>query len=210
MSPRPYKSQQRQAGAEQTRARIIEAARELLLAPEGLAVFSMEAVARQANVARMTVYYQFGTRAGLLEALTDALASQGGMNAMPAAFQQPDVLEALDTYIATFSRFWSADRLVTRRLRAMAALDPDFAQVIEDRNQRRRYGVRVIVSRAAEQKGYPSQEAADEVIDLLYTLIDFETFDTLAGPARSLEEVAPLIQRLARTILEQFGRSPVK
>jgi hypothetical protein len=38
-------------------------------------------------------------------------------------------------------------------------------------------------------------------IDLLYTLTSFETFDTLAGPARSLEEVAPLIQRLLHTIL---------
>lgn len=61
----------------------------------------------------------------------------------------------------------------------------------------------MIVSRAVEQRGQTAPEVADEVIDLLYTLISFETFDTLAGPERSLEEVTPLIQRLARAILEQ-------
>jgi len=32
-------------------------------------------------------------------------------------------------------------------------------------------------------------------------LLSFESFDTLAGPTRSLEEVAPIIQRLARAAL---------
>ena len=201
MSPRPYKSQQRQVNTEQTRERILEAARELLLAPEGIAGFSMEAVARQANVARMTVYYQFSTKAGLLEALTDALAARGGMSAMPTAFMMQDALEAMDAYIATFSRFWNADRIVTRRLRAMAVMDADFALVIEARNERRRHGVRVLVGRAAEQYKW-STLAVDEVIDLLYTLTSFETYDTLAGPDRNLEEVASTIQRLVRKILQ--------
>jgi AcrR family transcriptional regulator len=41
---------------------------------EGSAKFSVEAVARQAGVARMTVYYQFGSRRGLLEGICDSLA----------------------------------------------------------------------------------------------------------------------------------------
>src|SRR5262249_35010278 len=71
MSPRPYRLGQRQAAAEQTRARILAAARELLVASAGFSGFSVEAVARQAGVARMTVYYQFGSKPGLLEALYD-------------------------------------------------------------------------------------------------------------------------------------------
>ena len=77
MSPRPYRLGQRQAATDETRARILAAARELLAASDGLTGFSIEAVARQADVARMTVYYQFGSKPGLLEALFDDLAARG-------------------------------------------------------------------------------------------------------------------------------------
>ena len=201
MSPRPYKLGQRQASTDQTRARILSAARELLMASQGFSGFSIEAVARQADVARMTVYHQFGSKIGLLEALSDALAAQGGMEQLASAFRKPDPLDALDTYISVFGRFWDADRLVTRRLRALAALDPDFEHVIQARNERRRQGLRVLVGRIAQQSGRLPPERVDEVVDILYTLLSFESFDTLAGPTRSLEEVAPIIQRLAHAAL---------
>ncbi len=44
----------------------------------GLFGFTVDAVAREAGVARMTVYYQFGSKAGLLEAIFDSLAVRGG------------------------------------------------------------------------------------------------------------------------------------
>ncbi len=201
MSPRPYRLGQRQATTEQTRARIIAAARELLVASNGFSGFSIDAVARQADVARMTVYYQFGSKIGLLEALSDSLAAHGGMEQLAAAFSRPDPLDALTEYIAVFSRFWNSDRLVTRRLRALAALDPDFEQVVRARDEWRRGGLRVIVRRLVEKYGRPAPEAFDEAVDVLYTLIGFECFDTLAGPTRNLEEIAPVVQRLVRSAL---------
>jgi AcrR family transcriptional regulator len=201
MSPRPYRLGQRQATTEQTRARIIAAARELLVASNGFSGFSIDAVARQADVARMTVYYQFGSKIGLLEALSDSLAAHGGMEQLAAAFSRPDPLDALTEYIAVFSRFWNSDRLVTRRLRALAALDPDFEQVVRARDEWRRGGLRVIVRRLVEKYGRPAPAAFDETVDVLYTLIGFECFDTLAGSTRNLEEIAPVVQQLARSAL---------
>jgi AcrR family transcriptional regulator len=201
MSPRPYRLGQRQATTDQTRARIIAAARELLVASNGFSGFSIDAVARQADVARMTVYYQFGSKIGLLEALSDSLAAHGGMEQLAAAFSRPDPLDALTEYIAVFSRFWNSDRLVTRRLRALAALDPDFEQVVRARDEWRRGGIRVIVRRLVEKYGRPAPAAFDEAVDILYTLIGFECFDTLAGPTRNLEEIAPVVQQLARAAL---------
>src|SRR2546421_5234051 len=191
MSPRPYRLGQRQATTEQTRARIITAARELLIASDGFSGFSIDAVARQADVARMTVYHQFGSKIGLLEALSDSLAAHGGMEHLADAFRRPEPLAALDEYITVFSRFWNADRLVMRRLRAMAALDPDFEHVIRARDEWRRQGLRVIVPRLVEQHGRPAPDALDEAINVLFTLTGFECFDTLAGPTRSIQEVAP-------------------
>jgi AcrR family transcriptional regulator len=44
------------------------------MSPDGYARFSIEAMALQADVARMMVYHQFGSKIGLLEALCDTLA----------------------------------------------------------------------------------------------------------------------------------------
>ena len=199
MSPRPYQLGQRKAASDQTRARILTAARTLLMAPDGYSRFSIETVARQADVARMTVYHQFGSKAGLLEGLCDSLAASGGMEQLAGAFQQPEPLAALNRYIEIFGHFWEVDRLVMRRLRALATLDPDFEQVIRTRDEWRRRGVRTLLQRMVEQRLLSFDEASktfEEIVDVLFTLTSFETFDALAGPTKSLEEVAPVVQRL--------------
>ena len=202
MSPRPYQLGQRQAATEQTRTRIIQAARELFMAPDGFSNFSIETVARQADVARMTVYHQFGSKLGLLEALCDSLAASGGMEQLANAFRQAEPLAALNQYILIFGGFWDEDRLVMRRLRALAALDPDFEQVIRTRDGWRRKGVGVITQRIVEKQMPVSSKTRDEIVDVLFTLTSFETFDMLAGPAHSLQEVVPVVQKLARAAIE--------
>jgi len=193
MSPRPYRLGQRQVAADETRARILAAARDQL---EEATSFSIDAVARRADVARMTVYYQFGSKRGLLEALFDVLAARGGMQQLPSAFQQADPMAALNRMIDVFARFWSSDRVVLRRLRAMAALDPELDQVLRERNEGRRNGLRVIVSRLSRRGAQVA-----ETVDLLFALTSFENFDVLAGPDRTPEEVAPLVRRAAAAIV---------
>ncbi|HEY3620504.1 MAG TPA: helix-turn-helix domain-containing protein, partial [Candidatus Sulfotelmatobacter sp.] len=78
MSPRTYQMGQRQAAANKTRKRILAAARKLLLA-KNFSEFTMEAVARAADVSRLTVYYQFDSKVGLLEALYNYIARRGEM-----------------------------------------------------------------------------------------------------------------------------------
>jgi AcrR family transcriptional regulator len=193
MSPRPYRLGQRQVATDETRARILAAARDQLKEETS---FSIDAVARRADVARMTVYYQFGSKRGLLEALFDQLAARGGMQDLPRAFQQPDPMAALNRLIEIFARFWSSDRIVMRRLRALAAFDPELDLVHRERNEGRRKGLRVILSRLAA----PGAHLA-ETVDVLFALTSFENFDVLAGPDRTPEEVAPLIKRAAAAIV---------
>jgi AcrR family transcriptional regulator len=201
MSPRPYNLGRRQESAEQTRARIVEAARELLMASDGFSGFTMEAVARQAGVARMTVYYQFESKVGLLEAVSDDLARRGHMERLAEAFTQPTALAALESFVETFARFWGADRVVTGRLRALAALDADFAQVVRGRDGWRRNAGRALIGRFVAEQGRPPPELIEEATALLFTITSFESFDTLAGPDRTPEAVAPLIFGLARAAL---------
>jgi len=198
MSPRPYRLGQRQAATEQTRARILAAAHQLLASAGGIAGFTVEAVARHADVARMTVYYQFGSKAGLLEALFDQLATTGGLQqGAVAALQQPDPLDALAGYVAAFGRFWAAERLVLRRLRSLAALDPELEQGVRARDARRRAGLELLAGRLADRYGQPPPDTLQEAVVVLHMLTSFETFDALAGPDRSPQDVAPQVHRLA-------------
>lgn len=201
MSPRPYQLGQRQAGSSQTRSRVLQAARELLMESTSFSGFSIEAVARRADVARMTVYHQFGSKIGLLEALCDSLAVTGEMEQLALAFRQPDPREGLDEYIRIFGHFWEADRPVTRRLRGLAALDPDFEQVIRARDERRRKGLQVLVQRIVGGHDHADPEALNELVTVLSALLSFESFEALAGPARRLEDVVPLVCRLAHAVL---------
>jgi AcrR family transcriptional regulator len=193
MSPRPYRLGQRQVAADETRARVLAAARDQLAKETS---FSIDAVARRADVARMTVYYQFGSKRGLLEALFDLLAARGGLHQLPDAFRQSDPKVALDRLIEIFARFWSSDRVVMRRLRAMAALDPELDQVLRERAEGLRNGLRVIVSRLPKGKA-----PVAETVDLLFALTSFENFDLLAGPDRTPDEVGPLVKRAAAAIV---------
>jgi AcrR family transcriptional regulator len=203
--PRPYRLGQRQADSDQTRQRILTAARDLLIAPEGISSFSMEAVARRADVARMTVYYQFNNKVGLLEALSDMLARQGGMEDMPTAFTQPDARAALATYISIICRFWENQRLMARRMLALIELDAELAQMLQDRNEWRRQGLHVLIARIQAQYGRPSATAAPDIIDSLFVLLSFPCCDMLAGPARAITDITPLMQRIAWALLALPG-----
>lgn len=94
-------------------------------------------------------------------------------------------VSALDEYIAVFGRFWQSDRLVLRR----------------------RTGLGVLARRILTQVGQPEGQMLDEIVNALSALTSFEFFDTLAGPARSLEEVAPLVSQIARAALESMRQA---
>jgi AcrR family transcriptional regulator len=201
MSARPYRLGLRQAAAEQTRQRILTAARSLLAAPRGLSAFTIDAVAKQAGVARMTVYHQFGSKSGLLEALCDTLAVRGGIQQMGNVYREADPLAAMDQFFAVFAGFWDSDRLVIRRLNSLGALDPVLERVLRGRAERRRQHTSALVGRLTEALGRPTLESFHEAVAILHTLSSFETFDCLAGGKRSPLAVVAVVQRLARAAL---------
>ena len=163
---------------------------------------SIDAVAAQAGVARMTVYYQFASKAGLLEALFDQLGGRHFQTELPRVMSQDEPLEALADLIQVFLTFWSSERLVTRRIRGMAALDSDFEESLRGRDERRRLLLRTVLARVAQKYGKPSGETFDQSVDLLYGLTSFAMFDSMAGDDGKAEEVTPLVQRLARLAID--------
>jgi AcrR family transcriptional regulator len=199
VSPRPYNLGKRQEPIEAARQQVLDAARGLLGGTDRYTAFTVDAVARQADVARATVYYQFGSKAGLLEALCDYLAELGGMSGLAEAFTEQDPRQALRRFVACFGQFWAADRPAMRRLRALALLDPDVGAVITARDQRRHQGLTVLAGRLAGTSLTAAE--ADRAVRVLVTLTSFETFDTLAGPDRDITAAGPDIVRLCEVAL---------
>jgi AcrR family transcriptional regulator len=196
MSPRPYQVGERKAAIDKTRERIVVAARKLLVA-EDFSSFTMDAVARLADVSRLTVYYQFESKAGLLEALYNHIAQRGHMEQLAEVFRQGDAISKLGRFVEVFARFWMSDREVIRRLHALGAIDAEIGKGLRERNERRRHGLRVIVERYCET--HPPLQALQVpvVIDALHMLTSFETFDALAGNGRKFEDIVEIIRKMA-------------
>ncbi|MHC2331907.1 TetR/AcrR family transcriptional regulator [Bradyrhizobium sp. USDA 4454] len=197
MPPRSYVSPARSAAAAETRERVIEAASRRLREGESIARFSLDTVAKAAGVTRLTVYNQFGSRRGLLEAVFDEIARHGGLHQLADAMTMADPRAALDRMVEIFCGFWSRDSAVGRLHDAMAT-DPEFAEAIRERNERRRRGVTALIERIADKGASP--QARKDAVDLIFALTSYPTFASLSA-GRSKDEVCRLVQAACQAAL---------
>jgi len=209
MATRRYVSSVRTAAAAAKRDRVIGAAARLLRADASIASFSLDAVAKAAGVTRLTVYHQFGSRRGLLEAIFDEIARQGGLVQIPEAMAISDPRAALERLVEIFCAFWSSDPAVGRLHEAMAT-DPEFAQALIERNERRRTTIDVLIRRIARKMA--SARARQDVVDMIFALTSFSMFAML-GQNRSAGDVCKLIKAACRDALDALspdGRSAAR
>lgn len=200
MPRRPYVSSVRSAAAAEKRGRVLEAAAKLLREDASIARFSLDSVARAAGVTRLTVYNQFGSRRGLLEAVFDEIAREGGLYGIADAMTMADPRDALDRLVEIFCAFWNRDPAVGRLHDAMAT-DPEFAEALLERNERRRKAITSLVERIAGKRA--SRKARQDAIDTIFALSSYAMFAMLR-PGRSAAEVCRLIQTACRGALEQL------
>lgn len=199
MTPRTYRSGRRQAVTQGTRTRILEAARAIVGGSEDLADFSMDGVADRAGVSRMTVYNQFHSRTGLLDALADHLASGAGMNRLRDVFSEGSPRRAVQRFVEIFSGFWASDPATLRRLRAIGVLYPSLHGGLPGRDAWR---LRVAVNLAeqhAPRLGFSSEASRQTAAELLSALTGFDLFDALLTAGRTPAEVTRTVLRLALT-----------
>ena len=198
MPRRLYVSSVRTAAAAEKRDRVLEAAAKALREDASIARFSLEGVAKAAGVTRLTVYNQFGSRRGLLEAVFDDIAREGGLHGIADAMAMADPRKALDRLVEIFCGFWNRDPAVGRLHDAMAT-DPEFAQALLERNERRRKGLTALVERVAGKTA--SRRARADAIDTIFALTSYAMFAMLR-PGRSAEDVCRLLQAACRAALE--------
>jgi AcrR family transcriptional regulator len=178
---RNYQQKIRRVGSDLARGLVLHTALTVLSRPAGFASFSMEAIAREAGVARMTVFNLFGSRQGLLRAVCDEIAQREALSDATELLNDPDVRQALLRYVAAFVQFYTAHRQVLKALRGFAAFDEDFAAVVRERDDKRLAGLAYLVRRWHVLSA--SQARSRNVAALVATLramLAFEVFELLS------------------------------
>ncbi|MDE5445327.1 TetR family transcriptional regulator [Bradyrhizobium sp. CSA207] len=198
MPKRSYVSSVRTSAAAETRERIIAAGTRLLRKDAGIATFSLDVVAKAAGVTRLTVYNQFGSRRGLLEAVFDDIAHRGGLFELVEVMAITDPRAALDRVIETFCTFWGHDPAVGGLNQAIST-DPEFGEALVERNERRRELLMGLVTRIVERRA--AKPALQDTVDLIFVLTSYPTFAALR-PRRSLEDVCRLLQAACRAAVD--------
>jgi AcrR family transcriptional regulator len=180
---RPYILHKRRAGSEMKRAAILDAARRLL-EKDGSPNLTMGQLARESGISRQTVHNLFRTKFGVLEALFDQMALEGGMGRMQEVMANimrlTDAGAILEGYVAIFTGFWSKDRLLIRRIHGIGATDPEIGAAVAARNQRRLRSAARVIDRLDELRCAPATRDRARKIATLYSMTSFEFFDVLA------------------------------
>jgi len=191
MAP-PYSSSIRAAATAQKKARVVQEATKLLRTSDRVTAVSLDVVAKAAGVTRLTVYNQFGSRRGLLEAVLDNLASKAGFERIREVMALEDPTQALGELIDVICRAWGYDESIAS-IHAAASIDPEFLEVVNQRMERRRKAIQVLVRRMVEA-GAVRKSAAPELVDVLDAMTSYSVFETLRARGRSTAAVSRMMR----------------
>jgi AcrR family transcriptional regulator len=174
----------RAAGVQRTRTGILTAARRHLV-EAGYHRLSMEEVAADAGVTRVTIYRHFGSKLGLLEAVSEDLAERSRIVAgMDEAAGIADPVGAFTAMVTELCRFWTTDPDVFRRLISLAAVDPEARQVIAGREQWRYDRIGAFVRRLDRVDRLHAPFDVPRATAVVGTVTGFPTCDEMATRLR--------------------------
>jgi AcrR family transcriptional regulator len=176
---RKYEQRLRAESAEETRRRILDAVYERMRGAPARPI-SLDAVARDAQVARSTVYAIFGSRAGLFDALAQEVADRGGYDSLLDAVRDPDVRVTMSEGMRASVRMYAADRDVFRVLYSMAELDAEAVGGAVGRiNDERRAGMARLARRLGRAGLLRDGVSVERAAHTLWVLTSFDAFDLL-------------------------------
>jgi AcrR family transcriptional regulator len=200
MKPRAYRLGRRQEAADRTKSRVLAAARKFLTSREAAQGFSIDAIARHAGVTRATVYHGFKSKTGLLGELYDSLATDAALgDRIGLAFRANGLTAALRRIVSAYCRLWTTNRLLIRRLHALADVDAGFSRA--DRGEWRRAALAALLAKHSDELTAHFVRRQGEVVDTLHMLTSFETYDDLARARRSEAAVVRMIAVIALRVV---------
>jgi len=197
MDKRRYVQRARATATEATRQRILDAARATLeRGPVG--ALKVDELAREAGVARSTVYVLFGSRSGLFDALARQLRDEAGFDELINAFRQADALQAMRDAQRAAVHMYAKVPDLARALFTLGAIDPDAVAAVTAIEDGRRPGQAAIAQRLSDQGYLRDDVGVDEATDMLNVITSFQAFDELfAGSGLPADAVADRLIAMA-------------
>jgi AcrR family transcriptional regulator len=165
---------------------------------DGFHQVSLDAVARRADVARGTVYHQFGTKVGLLEAVVRDFEQRAGLERLVKVIERAPTDRLLRDAITAGCRYWATDPTLVRKLIAVAATDADAAQLLAGHDAGRLQLLTRIVERLATNQRLQPARSRKAALNALWLLTSFAAYDELAhGRGLSTRATAMMLTDLA-------------
>ena len=183
--------------------RVLDAAADLV-AEDAFHTATMDDLARRAGVARATVFSRFGTKLGVLEALSLRCAGGPEMGAIREAQAVEDPVAAVDALLPAGCDLWEKEGYIMVQLKAIVVLEPDASAIIDAQHDDQRRGMEALargLQRAGRlRKGWSVARAAAA----LHALTSVETFMLLRRDhGLPLAAVKQTIVGLSRTIISE-------
>jgi AcrR family transcriptional regulator len=201
VSPRRYTLGQRADAVAQTRQRVLTAARRLLVAGD-VRRLTVDQIAAEADVARATVYHQFGSKAGVIEALVHDLEQRAGLAELAGIIETERPDDLIPSVVRAGCRYWATDQDLARKITALARLQPEIEQMVAPHDAGRMRLLQCMVDRLADGGVLSQRSTTRDALDLLWLLTSFDTYDLLtAGRGLSSEEVAERLTELLQARL---------
>ena len=176
---RPYHSRLRQRQAEETHARILAAARELLTS-KGYANTTLQMIAEAADVSPKTVSAVFGSKHGILAALVNPSAFDAPVQRLfdeLRATQEPSQRVALVVSITRQVYESLASQL--ELLRTAGVVAPELADLAREVELRRRHNQSYLIAYLQEQRVLCSDLSSEEATDVLWMLTSYDLYRML-------------------------------
>jgi len=199
---RRYRLGRREETVQQTREQILRAAADRL-GESGIRGVTIEAVAREAGVSRVTVYDHFQHKTGLLEALAWWTFEQHDIDRIRRARLQPNVRAALADFVRENARFFQSVGSQGRAVLNAARTDPDAATVIEATYfSARRAAIRELVDRLDHEEELSPTWSPERAVDALMVITSLEGFETLTEHGRlGIDDAAEVLAHMASVLL---------
>lgn len=168
---RPYRSRRRKEQAEETRRRILTAARGRFV-ERGYGGTTMESIAEEAGVAVQTVYASLGSKQGILMALLDDMATEADLPGMMAAVEaaKGDPRRQLRERLAFTCRLYARGADLIGIARTVSGVEPDLRAFWIEGEARRHTATATLVVQWDEAGALAPGVTAAEATDVWWAL----------------------------------------
>jgi AcrR family transcriptional regulator len=177
-----------------TRARILEAAARLAH-ERGPGGFSMELLAKEAGVARATVYEHFRSKRAVLDEL--AISTSRSVALESTTMADVDPLRALRDTLTEVCQHWSGHEATMRELRTLTAMTG--GDVTGDAIDTA--ALQKLVEALAGGGHLRAHWSVEDATDALAVLTAYATYERLRAGDRTPEQVEALLAKLAISIV---------